>query len=114
MFKFLFGRSKTEVEVVKETQRETVERALAEVNEVLGGMTVRSKIAVNLETGLIEIELPEQMPDEALALPAPEEAETPAETPTEQATSEEVTSEDTPAETAQDKPAEKAEEKAAA
>lgn len=71
MFKFLFGKNKQEVEVVKETQRETVARALGELNEVLGGMSVRSKIAVNLETGLVEIELPEQMPDEALALPAP-------------------------------------------
>jgi hypothetical protein len=70
MFKFLFG--KKSVEVVKETQRETIARAMGEVNEVLSGMAVRPKVAVNLETGLIEIELPEQMPDEALALPAPE------------------------------------------
>ena len=70
MFKFLFR--KKEVEVVKETQRETAERALQELNEVLGGMAVKAKIAVDLESGLLELELPEQMPDEALALPAPE------------------------------------------
>ena len=35
-------------------------------------MAARPKVAVNLEAGLIEIELPEQMPDEALALPAPD------------------------------------------
>ena len=82
VFKFLFGKSKTEVEVVKETQRETVARAMGEANEVLSGMAVRPKVAVNLETGLIEIELPEQMPDEALALPAPEaKAEKPEATP---------------------------------
>lgn len=73
MFKFLF-RNKP-VEAVKETQRETVSRAMGEVNGILGGMAVRPKVAVNLETGLIEIELPEQMPDEALALPAPETPE---------------------------------------
>ena len=73
MFKFLF-RNKA-VEAVKETQRETVSRAMGEVNGILGGMAVRPKVAVNLETGLIEIELPEQMPDEALALPAPEAPE---------------------------------------
>jgi len=74
MFKFLF-RNKP-VEAVKETQRETVTRAMGEVNGILGGMAVRPKVSVNLETGLIEIELPEQMPDEALALPAPEAVET--------------------------------------
>ncbi|MEM7471304.1 MAG: hypothetical protein AAF340_08125 [Pseudomonadota bacterium] len=73
MFRFLFGK-KPEEAVVKETQRETVERALGEVNEILGAMAVKAKIAVNLETGLLEIDLPEQMPDEALALPKPEEA----------------------------------------
>ncbi len=70
MFKFLFG--KKAVTAVKETQRETVERALGEVNDVLGGMAAKAKISVDLETGLLAIDLPEQMPDEALALPAPE------------------------------------------
>lgn len=75
MFKFLFG--KKSVEAVKETQRETVTRAMGEVNEILALMAVRPKVSVSLETGLVEIELPEQMPDEALALPAPEEAAEP-------------------------------------
>jgi len=69
MFKFLFG--KKSIEAVKETQRETLERAMGEVNAILGAMAVKPKVAVNLETGLIELDLPEQMPDEALALPAP-------------------------------------------
>jgi hypothetical protein len=105
MFKFLFGKNKAEVEVVKETQRETVARALGELNEVLGGMSVRSKIAVNLETGLVEIELPEQMPDEALALPAPGEkaaAEPEAEGP------KPAEADATPAQTSGDTKAEKA------
>ncbi len=72
MFKFLFG--KKSVEAVKETQRETVARAMGEVNDVLGQMAVKPNVAVDLNTGLVKIELPEQMPDEALALPAPEKA----------------------------------------
>ena len=69
MFKFLFGKSKVPL---KETQRETMSRAIAEVNGLLALMPERPKLGVNLDTGFIEIELPERMPDEALALPAPE------------------------------------------
>jgi hypothetical protein len=72
MFKFLFRKAKDEVEVVKETQRETISRAMGEVNDILAVMHPKPKVSVNLESGLIELDLPEQMPDEALALPAPE------------------------------------------
>lgn len=72
MFKFLFG--KKSVEAVTETQRETVTRAMGEVNDILGQMAVKPSVAVDLNTGLVTIKLPEQMPDEALALPAPEKA----------------------------------------
>lgn len=85
MFKFLFR--KKEVEVVKETQRETVERAVQELNEILGGMAVKAKVSVDLESGLLGVDLPEQMPDEALALPAPEKDEA-ASTETSEKTSE--------------------------
>ncbi len=74
MFKFLFR--KKEIEAIKETQRETVERAVKELNEILEGMAEKARISVDLQSGLIDVDLPEQMPDEALALPAPEKAET--------------------------------------
>lgn len=70
MFKFLFG--KTGTKAVKETQRQTIVRALDEVNGILAGMSDKPSIAVDLNTGLISVDLPEQMPDEALALPAPQ------------------------------------------
>ena len=38
-------------------------------------MAVKAKVGVDLETGLLEVTLPDQMPDEALALPAPSEEE---------------------------------------
>jgi hypothetical protein len=69
MFKFLFGKNKGAP--VKENQRETIKRALAEINEILDGMAVKPKVVLDFETGLVEMNLPEQMPDEALALPAP-------------------------------------------
>ena len=71
MFKFLFGR-RGSPEPVKETQRETVERALAEVNEILAELDPKPKVTLDPETGEIALALPEQMPDEALALPAPD------------------------------------------
>ncbi len=76
MFKFL----KTRMGGLKpavETQRQTVERALGEVNEVLALMAVKPKITIDPEAGTVAIGLPDQMPDEALALPAPD-AEEPA------------------------------------
>jgi hypothetical protein len=70
MFKFLFGR-KGGIEPVKETQRETLERAIDEINEIMAGLTEKPKLTVDIDTGGLTLELPEQMPDEALALPAP-------------------------------------------
>lgn len=79
MFKFLFGK-KTNA-VVVETQRETVKRAVDELNAVLALMADKPKVSLDLNSGLLAVELPEQMPDEALALPAPEKAsEGPVET----------------------------------
>lgn len=69
MFRFLFSKSGPKK---AETQRETVERALSELNGVLALMTDKAKVTVDMNVGLIDVELPEQMPDEALALPAPE------------------------------------------
>ncbi|SLN46665.1 hypothetical protein [Pseudooctadecabacter jejudonensis] len=70
MFKFLFSKAGA---APVETQRETVERALGELNGVLALMADKAKIGVNLNTSLIEIDLPDQMPDEALALPKPDD-----------------------------------------
>jgi len=71
MFRFLFG--KTGTKAVKETQRQTVTRALEEINGILAVMSDKPSIAVDLNSGLIAVDLPEHMPDEALALPAPKE-----------------------------------------
>ena len=78
MFKFLFGR-KGGGTITKETQRQTVERALVEINEIVAAMTEKPRITVDMASGQLAVDLPEQMPDEALALPAPEAeaAETP-------------------------------------
>lgn len=81
MFKFLLG--KVSGKAVVETQRDTVARAVDELNSVLALMADKPVVGVDLNTGLISVDLPEQMPDEALALPAPEpepakEAETEA------------------------------------
>lgn len=76
MFKFLFGKSATPVpQPVLETQRETLTRALREVNEILVTLTPRAKITVYPDEGTISVTLPDQMPDEALALPAPQRAD---------------------------------------
>jgi hypothetical protein len=72
MFKFLFGRKDDAPKIVRETQRQTAERALRELNEVLAGLSPKAKITIYPDEGTLTIELPEQMPDEARALPAPE------------------------------------------
>lgn len=71
VFKFLFGE-KNKASVVTETKRQKLKRALAEVNEVLDALDPKPKIAVDLASGRIEIADPEQFPDEARALPAPD------------------------------------------
>ena len=71
MFKFLFG--KKDQKVVIETQRETVVRTVDELNAVLALMADKPKIGIDLNSGALTIDLPDQMPDEALALPAPDE-----------------------------------------
>lgn len=77
MFKFLFG--KTGAKTVIETQRQTVERALGELNTVLALMADKPVVGVDLNTGVITVDLPEQMPDEALALPSPATGAAPTE-----------------------------------
>jgi hypothetical protein len=74
MFKFLRTRMGG-VTTAVETQRTTIDRALAEVNEIVALMTVKPKITIDPETGTVALDLPDQMPDEALALPAPDPVE---------------------------------------
>ena len=49
-----------------------MERALGEINSVLAELDAKPKLSFDPATGALELELPEQMPDERLALPAPE------------------------------------------
>lgn len=72
MFKFLFGAKDKAPAVKQETQRETVERAQRELNEILATLSPKARITIYPEEGTLTVELPEQMPDEAKALPAPE------------------------------------------
>ena len=55
-----------------EAQRARVERALGEINSVLAELDVKPKLSFDPATGALELDLPEQMPDERLTLPAPE------------------------------------------
>jgi len=73
MFKYLFEKVGGKAKL--ETQRSTVARAVDELNGVLGLMADKPVVGVDLNTGLITVDLPDQMPDEALALPAPEAVE---------------------------------------
>ncbi len=70
MFKFLFSKVGGKAKI--ETQRDTVARAVEDLNSVLALMADKPVVGVDLNSGLITVDLPEQMPDEALALPAPE------------------------------------------
>ncbi|SFR44223.1 hypothetical protein [Litoreibacter janthinus] len=74
MLKFLFrGREK---DVVVETQRQSFERIVSELNAAIDGLSVKPRITLDPATGHVDLHLPEQLPDEALALPAPtDEAE---------------------------------------
>lgn len=72
MFDFLLRRINGKA--VKENQRQSFERAVTELNDIMNGMTEKPEISVDLNSGVLRFELPDQMPDEALALPAPEEA----------------------------------------
>lgn len=70
MFKFLFGK-KAEDAVVVETQRESFERLINELNDALDVLDQKPTVTVDPETGHIGLILPEHLPDEALSLPAP-------------------------------------------
>ncbi|MBU2867078.1 hypothetical protein [Pacificibacter marinus] len=72
MFKFLkFGRGK-KPEAVIETQRQSFERLVGELNEAIASLPEMPAVTVNPVTNEVSFALPDQFPDEALALPAPE------------------------------------------
>ncbi|MEM8882264.1 MAG: hypothetical protein AAGC82_16865 [Pseudomonadota bacterium] len=83
MLNFLFrGRNKAEPEVKIETQRETFIRLTQELNDAIAKLADKPAVTVEPATGQVSFALPEQFPDEALALPKPEtEPETPAADP---------------------------------
>ncbi|MGV6812213.1 MAG: hypothetical protein ACWA47_08210 [Brevirhabdus sp.] len=71
MFKFLkIGRRKPEP--VIESQRETFTRLVEELNSAIDALSDKPAVTIDPATGRVSFELPEQFPDEALALPAPE------------------------------------------
>lgn len=90
MFKFLkFGRG-SKSKVVIETQRQTFERLVGELNEAIAALPEMPAVTIDPVSQELSFALPDTFPDEALALPAPE-AEPVAEVVEE--TAEEVTEE---------------------
>lgn len=79
MFKFFQSKFGSVKVAPSETNREVFDRALGELNGIVALMADKPKITIDPSTGTVSYDLPEQMPDEALALPAPEaEKEEPA------------------------------------
>jgi len=77
MLRFIFGKKETPT-VKTETQRESFERVMSELNGLLDEQTIKPSITVDMGTGAVVLTLPEQLADEALSLPAPEEANAPS------------------------------------
>lgn len=75
MLKFLFGGKKTTPEVVIETDRARFARLVNELNEAIDALALKPRVTVEPVSGRVAFETPEQFPDEALALPAPDAAE---------------------------------------
>lgn len=69
MLKFLFRKS-AQAEAVN--QRKSLENLLANLNDILRDMPEKPLVIVDANSGEITLDLPDQMPDEALALPAPD------------------------------------------
>ena len=74
MLRFLFGKKPSDA-VKVETQRQTFERLVSELNEALVLLDPKPKVTLDPVTGTVSFEMPEQFPDEALALPAPSKSE---------------------------------------
>jgi len=74
MLRFLFGKKPSD-KVKVETQRQTFERLVGELNEALVTLDPKPKVTFDPVSGAISFDTPEQFPDEALALPAPSKDE---------------------------------------
>ena len=61
-------------EAVVETQRATFHRVLGELNDAMAALPEKPRIILDPGTGAISLELPDYLPDERVALPAPEKA----------------------------------------
>lgn len=86
MLKFLFGNRADAPQAAAETTRMALTRMQADLNAVLESLPEKPKVTFDPVSGAITLDLPEQLPDEALALPAPDP---------EDVSSEETISEDT-------------------
>ncbi len=79
MFRFLIGGRKNQTPE-PEPQRQVFRRLMADLNTAIDELPEKPAVTIDPATGHISLRLPEQLPDEALALPAPEVTEIP-ETP---------------------------------
>lgn len=75
MLQFLFGKRRADTQT-RESLREAGARALDELNDVLAALPDLPDITIRTAGGRIDIDWPEQLPDEAKALPAPDTAMT--------------------------------------
>jgi len=71
MFKFLRRNSDSQTTINPETTRESLSRLVADLNQVIEGMSEKPSVSVNLASSQLELVLPEQLDDEAIPLPAP-------------------------------------------
>jgi hypothetical protein len=70
MLRFLFG-AKPAAAAKPETQREAFTRLLEDLNTAIAALPEKPKVIVDPQTGRLDLELPERLPDETLALPSP-------------------------------------------
>ena len=75
MLRFLFGMRPQSEDAAIETQRERLERLIRELNAAIAALPEKPRLIIDPATGELEADLPETLPDEALALPAPGEAD---------------------------------------
>lgn len=76
MFDFL-KRLRGLPEEAEESQRARFERLVADLNDAIAELPEKPAVTVMPVTGGLAFEMPEQFPDEALALPKPEDEEGP-------------------------------------
>ena len=71
MLKFLFQATRRKQ---VETQRQIAARLQDELNGLIDELPEKPRVTFDPASGNIELDLPKHLPDEALALPAPEKA----------------------------------------